>query len=423
MLSKLETQKIKLQDILACGIIIFAPFSNLFLQDSGLGMLGASGSFPFALLALLYLAAKGLYNNKVNKWIFLALVYCALTTFIYSIFIKDTVNTENAYLKGLKYSILYLSALSCAFITIKNETLTNKACWIALILCAVSLYPPLAGIKLLNYAGDSEGRPRGFTMESSHYALIVGSIASILYYLGRSTTARTTALISGLVLIIYSQSKAGVLLYSLSFFAYYAQGIFEKKSKSKNIILFSLALLLLVVVAMPFFLERIQNDIDRYTSTATRVVGFASAFNIVKDNPFGVGFLGYVEHYLKSIPESISLIKSYVPYLDFTEVTDYTKQQNTQSLGTKSFFADSLITFGLPFLIIYFYTFKLAYKQVKKSNRSTLIPGIVFIYLSLMFWSSGIGFYVAFLVLAFVPKKNIRQNENINSFTRPSLPT
>ncbi|MCF3195925.1 O-antigen ligase family protein [Pseudomonas bubulae] len=422
MLIKPQPRSIKIHDILVCGIIIFSPFANLFLQGSGLGILGASASFPFALLALLYMVVKTLANNKVNKRILLAIAYCTLISFTYSIFIKGTVNTENAYLKGLKYSILYLTALSCAFITINKESLARKSCWCALLICAISLYPPLSDIQLINYVGNSEGRPRGFTMESSHYALIVGAIASILFYLEKSTSTKTAAAIIGLALIIYSQSKAGVLLYCISFFIYYGQGIFEKKSKSKNIALFILALLLVTLVAVPFFLERIQNDIDRYTSTATRVVGIASALNIVKENPLGVGFLGYVEYYLNSIPDAVSLVKSFAPYLDFTEVSDYTKQLTTQSLGTKSFFADSLITFGIPFLIAYLYTFKLAYKRAKRANCPTLIPGIFFIYLSLMFWSSGIGFYIAFLVLAFVPKKNITHYENTNRLSRPPLP-
>lgn len=405
MLNNHYTGKIRAMDIIACCIIVLAPFSNLSLQNSGLGVLGASASFPFAAIALLLIIATTLLKQKINKKISLALLYGALISLAYIPFISAHVNTENAYIKGIKISILYFIALSGAFITIKNESTVNKSCWIALIISAVSLYPPLSEITALNYAGNSEGRPRGFTMESSHYALIVGAISLIIFHLEKQNFAKITAGFIGLALISFSQSKAGVLLYCLSFLTYYAQNIFDKKSKSRNILIFLFTLTLITLVAIPFFLERIQNDIDRYTSTATRTVGFISAIKIAIENPLGVGFLGYVEYYLNAIPSTITLVKSYVPYLDFTEITDYTKQQNTQSLGTKSFFADSLIIFGLPFLVAYFYSFLFLCKKVKLLNRSSLIPGIVFIYLSLLFWTSGTGFYIVFLVLALIPKK------------------
>lgn len=423
MLTNKNQKNIYPQDLAACGIVMLAPFSNLILQSSGLGILGASASFPFAFTAALLIIATTLLRQRIKKTTLCIIGYCFAITLLYSALINDTVNTENAYIKGVKFSILYLTAISCAFIQIRKTSLINKSCWMALIICAVSLYPPFSEIKFLNYAGNSEGRPRGFTMESSHYALIVGSISAIIFHLERSALKKSIAVSIGLLLIIFSQSKAGILLYCLSFFIYYAQGIFEKKSKSRNILLFLLALSLITLVAIPFFLERMQNDIDKYTSTATRVVGFISAFKIAAENPLGVGFLGYVEYYLNAIPKAIVTVKSYVPYLDFTEITDYTKQQNTQSLGTKSFFADSLIIFGFPFLIAYFYSFKMLYRKAKETGNKNLIPGIIFMYLSLLFWTSGIGFYITFLIPAFLSKKNFAKHENSNYISRSSIPT
>jgi uncharacterized membrane-anchored protein len=292
-----------------------------------------------------------------------------------------------------------------------------------LIICAISLLQPLSDIEALNYAGNNEGRPRGLTMESSHYALIVGSITTIIFCLEKSKFFKTIAVLLGLALTLYSQSKAGTLILCLSFFIYYAQGIFDKKSKRTHVILFLSTLSLILLVAIPFFIERMQNDIDRYTSTATRMVGFVSAVNIAIENPLGVGFSGYAEYYLNAIPKTISLIKSYIPYLDFTEVTDYTRQQNTQSLGTKSFFADSLIIFGIPFLLVYFYSFLHLYKKAKRLGRPTLIPGIIFVYFSLVFWTSGIGFYITFITLALTPRKNTALNENTSRFSGLTVPT
>ncbi|WP_416199237.1 MAG: O-antigen ligase family protein [Pseudomonas helleri] len=423
MLTNQNLKRIYPQDLVACGIVILAPFSNLILQGSGLGILGASASFPFALTAGLLIVATTLLRQRIKKRTLIILGYCFAITLLYTAFISDKVNTENAYIKGIKFSTLYLIAISCAFIQIRKTSLINTSCWIALIICAISLYPPFAEIKLLNYAGNSEGRPRGFTMESSHYALIVGSISAIIFHTDKSALKKSIAVSAGLLMIIVSQSKAGILLYCLSFFIYYAQGLFEKKSKNRNILFFILALSLITLVAIPFFLERMQNDIDKYTSTATRVVGFVSAFKIALENPLGVGFLGYVEYYLNEIPKAITTVKSYVPYLDFTEITDYTKQQSTQSLGTKSFFADSLIVFGFPFLIAYFYSFKILYKKAKSTGNTSLLPGIIFIYLSLLFWTSGIGFYIAFLIPAFLTKKKTIKNENINYISRLPIPS
>lgn len=387
-------------DLLACGIILFSPIGNLALQNSALGIMGATASFPFALIAVAILVINKALKLEVSKQILWPIAYAIVITLIYSLLINKNINSENAHEKGVKIFIYYTLTVSIALVHVKNIDLIRHFFRFALILSAISLFRPLSEISFLNYLGSNEGRPRGLTIESSHFALVVGIIALTLFHLENSRLAKQVSTVVGLLLILYSQSKGGVLIYCVVLFVYYAQEVNKSKSKLAITLTILASFLALVIVAIPFFIDRISNDIDRYTSTATRTVGLVSAIQIAFSNPFGVGFTGYTEYYLASIPRTIIFVKNYFPSWDFSEVIQYINQKNTNSIGTKSYFADSIIIFGWPFLFFYLYFFKYLYQTSLKTRNTTLIPGILFSLFGLTFWSAGMGFYVLFMFLA-----------------------
>lgn len=386
------------RDILLCAILILSPFANLSLQGGGLGILGSSASFPFVIILVVLASIVSLAKGVVSKFVFFAVFWMAFLSMSYSLVLDGEINSESSYLKGVKYSILYLLTVSLALFSFNNMILLRRSAWIALVICSLSLAPPLADLAFLNYAGSSESRPRGLTMEASHFALIVGAITFIIFYLEKSGARRIFVGLAGLFLIGYSQSKAGVLLYCGSFVIYYLLSFFKRLSVV-GLFSFLTSLTFLFLIVFPFFWERIENDMDRYTSTATRVTGLVAAFQVALKHPLGVGFAGYSEFYIKEIPGAISTVGRYLPGLNFDEVLGYTQQDGTKSLGAKSYFSDSLILFGIPFFLFYIYIFFKLFKGLYLLDKQRLLPGMFFAFFALTFWSSGVGFYAIFLLI------------------------
>ncbi|MFZ5957321.1 hypothetical protein ACOXVJ_07390 [Pseudomonas knackmussii] len=392
------------EDILVALILLLSPIANLASQGTALGIFGASAAAPFVALLSIFTIYKSIKKGKIKRSTVSIIIYASTLTLIYLLFIPQQIKDETTLLKSIKVALFYTFSLLLLLIDNKNLSIIKMGAWGGLVLCILSTLPSLSEISFLNYEGTSEGRPRGLTMEASHFAFISGAIALLIFSIEERIILRMVSSAIGATLLTYCQSKAGLIFYALGFYLFFAT---NAKSK-KHFILTSLLILIssyfIIFVILPSSLSRISNDMDNYTSTATRLVGLLSAILVVIHNPFGVGFGAYLYKFLASIPSAIELSRTFLPYLDYSEVIGYTTQKTTRSISTKSFLADTLIYFGVPFIIFTIRKLRTLISNILKNNRKPLIPAATFLIMSLSFWSTGIGFYPAFILISIIFK-------------------
>jgi hypothetical protein len=388
-------------DILLSLILLTSPISNLALQGTTLGIFGASASIPFVALLFLSRVYKiTIKSKKIKKNTALIALYAALLTLAYLLLSPPQIKNELTILKALKISIFYTLSVFLIFTPPKNIKTIITGAWGGLFICMISTIPFLSEVSILNYEGTSEGRPRGLTMESSHFAFIAGALALTIFSFEQKKSLKLVSFTIGAALLVYSQSKAGIVIYLLGYFASTIAKLKSKKQRVIALLTIPATLYLLMEIVIPYTLSRIANDMDNYTSTATRFVGVLSALHIVIYNPLGVGFGAYLEKIILYIPSAVETSRIYYPYLDYSEVTEYTTQATTRAISTKSFVADSIIYFGIPFIIFSLVKAKRLLSNILKNNKEQIIPGVTFVMLSLLFWNTGIGFYPAFILLS-----------------------
>ncbi|SDI66092.1 hypothetical protein SAMN05216189_1007143 [Pseudomonas delhiensis] len=408
--NKKPKTKVYPEDILSALILLLSPIANLSLQATSLGIFGASASAPFVGLLFLFISYRSLSKGIIRRETAIIITYVIVISTLYLLFTPQQTKDETTLLKAIKILIFYTLSTSLVLTKNRNYSILKLGAWGGLLLCVASTLPTLSDISFLNYEGSSEGRPRGLTMEASHFAFISGSLALIIFSLDPRTINKVIASLIGALLLIYSQSKAGIVLYVAGFYI-----LLTIQAKSKKYIVITSALILItsyiaISYILPYILGRISIDMDNYTSTATRTIGFMSGIYIALHNPFGVGFGAYLNEYLSSIPYVIRLARPYLPYLDYSEVIGYTTQQTTKSISTKSFLSDSIIYFGIPFVFFLLLKTRKIISNILRNRKSHLIPGFFFIISSLSFWSTGIGFYPAFILISITI--NLSQDNN-----------
>lgn len=393
-------------EVFLVSLIFFTlPFENTILQASPLGFYGASLSIIPILLLIIYT----LFINNLNKTYFYILVYACLI-FIGSFFLFSEYNYEVVFYQALKNLILHLTWFfiffyfySCKYFSDRN--IRNLFFLIIfIVLLSIFFRDFVDNFKLLNFEEIRNSKYRGFTTEGSAFGFLVTS--SILLY-GASKNLNIYLflfLIMSVLLLI--QSKGALVCFFISYFI--SLMMFSKRNLVKVFVLSCLMFLFLFFV-VGFVSNLFLSDIDEYTSLATRLTLITLGIKSIFFYPSGLGFSGYYPYFYNNGYDAISFVSESFPFaLDFSEVKSYFVKNVTQNVSTKSFLFDSIIVYGVPFVIIFF-KFIISGLKFSIIDRASLYRTILilFLVLALTFYIPGYGSYISAVTLGIVLNKNI----------------
>jgi hypothetical protein len=143
-------------------------------------------------------------------------------------------------------------------------------------------------------------------------------------------------------------------------------------------LLFFLSIVFLSKYFNSFFLiSYFSNDIENYTSTATRIVTFIVSIISLFHFPFGTGGL-YVPFFLAKIPEGIHFINLIYPYFNFDEILNLGINDTYQGISPKNSFGMMIVLIGFPGLLLLIWLYKILLQSVR-SNSILYILVIYFI--------------------------------------------
>lgn len=393
----------------------FLIFENTSLSKYA-GVFSASLAMLLLPIAISFLMMTNKKLGIIEKKIFF--IYVVL--FLYSVVIfvfnyHDNLRMGFLVDRGLRFALLALPSLIffIFFLSFSRQQLENAL--LIFSICIVLIYIlNLIIPSLFNNASFFQGsyahsphRMRGFTLEASTFGFQVG-IAAI--FLARQLEVnRMLAFMAICLAIFITTSKGGLITFSLAFFI----GILLDKKTVKSTK--SLLLLSFLVLSPVLYLEVLQpafaSDIEKYNSSATRSTMILVSIFSLFENPFGVGFFGYLPSIYENGKEVIQSIEAVMPNVfDYKEVSTYLYFGAVKGVSTKSFIFDWLIYFGLIFLYFLYKVVSWYISKLSKFDFYFLVM-FLFILMSITFYLPIDGRFIVPLVLAFL-YKSVNHKDN-----------
>ncbi|MBE5215361.1 hypothetical protein IG605_012950 [Pectobacterium quasiaquaticum] len=391
--------------ILGSLIIILLPFEDSFLRGTAIGYAGASLSIIPTLLLFLY----RLIFFKIEKKL---LVYSFYGVFIsvFYFFLNQSYDSDVTVVQGIKYFILYFYFVYL-YLYFKNTKINySNAIKIMFFITLLSVLLSfifkdfLDGASVLHFEPSRNFRPRGFSLESSTYGFLC--ITAMFMFALVMGIRLWTLFFLGVVICFLIMSKGTILVFSVAVIASYVI------CSGKNFFNLILSLLGVIICYFAFYFlldQGFSSDLESYTSSSTRFVMVLVGLFSLLYNPFGNGMTGFLPTIYEHGPTIVSFLKeSGFSWLNFSEVSEYFVVGNTKNIGTKSFFFDSIIFFGFPFVVIFLKNIISNMKYSYKENDYVALAMIIFISLALVFYISGVGSYIAAVAFGIVSNKGFK---------------
>lgn len=402
-------------------MILLLPFQNTVIGATDLGFLGKSPSFIFIAGLLIFSFFKFCSDIKpVSHARLFILFYFFVVNIISGIyFFGDFAYGRPLFIKGINLLILNFLFFFPFFCSVNFEN--KKFKFFILISFLVSVFGVVLGDAL--HLGFIESgpfqmservspRPRGFSYEASMLAATIFPLLFSFFCLrNKSKDYSVYAICVFFAVAVFTSSKGAIITIIIAnIFSYILnRKLFTLKGLS-FLILFSLCVTALGMVLIDFFLVDVRDN----TSVATRLVCVLTAIFSLLENPFGVGYFGFLSAFKNNIPEAIAFINNMSPVrLNMYEAEGYVTSASDAVIGTKSFFWNTAICFGWPFIIVFFlYVFDVV-KKCRRYGRKDLELAFWFVIISLFSFIEGIGLYSISLFFA-VLSYEIRKDKEIS---------
>lgn len=384
-------------------IILTLPFENTAFQASFLGVYGA----PLSVFPILMLFIFKIFKNELSKSFFMISIYSVLI-FIISFFIFNDFDYSIVLNQSLKNLILYLTWIFTFYFFLKTDKVSNFSISCLSILMILIIFfnlffnDFLQAINFLNYVEIRNSKLRGFSTEGSTYGFLIICVFTLYAWVNKINIFIFISFLVFALLLV--SSKGAIFSFLLSYFICCL--MFFKRNLLKTVFMF-LSFIFSFIYLYSVLIEQLFLDIEDYTSFSTRFTLFLLGFNSVAISPLGWGFSGYYPYFYIYGDEIISYISSF--NLNFSEVKDYFVVGQTKSVSTKSFFLDSLIVYGLPFIIIYFYLIFRGLKYSLQEGDFYRALSINFILISLLFYIPGYGTYISAVALGLSLNSNFNR--------------
>ncbi len=359
--------------------IALSPIQDSLLQGTWLSTMGRSFSlFP---LALLFLISAGNWLLKgrffVSKPLLLVIGYVlALTLYGLAEFGWHS-HGQNMLLKSISSSVPLILLLFVIFkVPYHYRGVVKSALLVAFALLVIGFLLGslnVLGLKDLvenpffHFVRNTGERPRSFATESSEFSIQILGLGLLSMHYARSKTLRISIGAIATILLIVGGSRGGILTFLLCLVIL----VLIRKHRRWYQVAGAILLALPVAFFTSFLIPQLfpESSLTEYTSVATRGGMITCALVIVAHHPLGVGLSGFLPAIASYLPASMEYLQRLfrVP-LNFKELAGYIT--SAENIGTKTFFFDQLIRFGLPFALLFLiWSFRVIRKLAQSDQR------------------------------------------------------
>jgi len=244
----------------------------------------------------------------------------------------------------------------------------------------------------------------------------------------KNSKVRSIILIITLIIFILTTGSKGLII-SLIISLFILVMISKLKIKTRMLILG--VVIIMCVILGPKILTSISNDIENYTSVATRVYTICTAIAVSVIYPFGIGNGLYLVIYKQFLSNHLNLLNQFGLKLNNTEILSMINSNNDYNLAAKSGVFQYGIYWGIVGTVYFIKILKDIFIDLKKIHDRKLIIfelGMIFLIINIVFI---INFDVQFEVFAYLSlmvyisdinkykgiKEGVKNNESINNLT------
>ncbi|ODS04955.1 hypothetical protein [Vibrio scophthalmi] len=385
---------------------LLIPFENTALASIGGVFTAPLGITMIPLLALqVALSYRSLSETEFNtvKLLFGFFVYSfLLLTFFYGDY-----NKTFLFDRGLRFLLLIIPPVIVFLTVIRQDEKTIYQG--LLVIAGVVIFAFLLNLAARGFINSSSffhqnyalspHRMRGFTFEASTFGFQFSLVLLMVAAIFRINLFVITPIIVASVLLI--TSKGTLICFLMTIFITF---VTFSRINAFHKLLASLILLFGITVFVSTFLGgSIVNDVERYTSVATRGTAVMTAIISLIYNPIGSGFFGYLPSMYEYGVHAVSFVDGLAPgLLNFSEFSKYLVVGETKSVSTKSFFFDWVIFGGIFFVYVYVKYIGRLFKFFVKHRMQYDFAVLLFLVLSSAFFMTIDARYIAPFALAFV---------------------
>ena len=385
-------------EVLLWCMVALSPFQDTVLQKSALALIAASPAvFPLLGLLILHMARRFMRMDfSFRPFAVIAAGYATVLSLLHLVSLSHGVALlEWRSLRGS--SILAILIFFAIFgVDYPNTRGLRLALYLAMAITAVGIvigtvFGPNA-VPLLQATPSLTGRPSGFSTEASTLSVQIVCVGTLAVHFCRRKWHKVSAAILTCALLVYSQSKGGLI--SLLLCVVVIAIVKTRSSLTMKVV--AAVVVIPVLYAGSLLLISMFGTIieaNETSSIATRLSMAVFALIAVAHNPTGVGFTGFlpaIRHYL---PNAMEIVQSWFPVpLAFVEVKSYLEPPYRDA-DCKTFFFNYLVFFGIPFAIVFFrFAFGLL-RRLFNSGCDSIFVGLLFCLLSLMTYYSTMNAY------------------------------
>lgn len=437
MQSPVEFSVRRLQRLFLYIAIVLMPFQDTILGRSPLGYVGSNlSSIPMmihGMLGFFVWLRQGRLTislRNLSTWL-----YVLLISMVYLIAWGPVSHGGSVVYKALSGAIVvFLWVYTVFFVNYAPSRGLRRATYIAFAILIIGVVISDANIPGLDGLSQSQflhitpiqgyARWRGFSNEPSIFSATVVSLGIVAAYLSMHKTTRNLIIALALLLLIFSQSKGGLLVFAIS-------GVVYLLIKRPNFIRLVAYTVLGGVAAVPLAYLLIQQesalDLSQGSITfATRISMGIWAFIVVAHHPFGVGLSGFFEAIRIYLPTAMDYVDRISPIaLNFAEVQEYVNgNMLLVPLDAKCFFLEYVAMFGMPFIIAYCRFSWLVLKALLQRRQELLAVGFIFLLIAMSTYVNGLTLYAGFylagtcyrqrLLFAVINLKKSQAEANLN---------
>lgn len=369
-------------------LIYFILVLLSFYQNCPLGnWLGIYGEQPvliISLLLLIYILVFKKHNFNQEEKLLLALgFYFVFVGFVgnivyYMITNEMSIIGENIYSKWIKNIIIFFSYVAFVVCIIHyGKKLNRKLLFrpfyavliILAILCVIEYLQIPYGLSFLPSVNEYPyWRIRLLTKESSFTSMMIlvvvalGLLYAFMY--SKNPIHMGISIVCSIILIYFSRSKT-VLAFIPLFAVLSLLSAFSKIRKKSIKVVIIVAVLIAIGSMIPVLITSLKDDIQNYTSFATRGYSLIVGFIIGIIFPFGVGggiYIWAIQSFFKTFLEPLSFLNS---GLNLTEIYSIINATEDTTVTIKSGVLQYNVYWGIIGTLVLCFLFYNMYKKLK----------------------------------------------------------
>lgn len=349
-------------------IFLFSlTFTDLPTKETALGFFGESLAnfilMPVFIACLFSTFFSGKIKIDILKKYILPIIYMFMFSFLILLIISDTENWIFGIYKCFSNTVLMALLFFSFYYFNKNISLVKKYAWVGYfvvilgaVICdglGISLYGIVhtPASNLLEY-----NRLRGFCSEASAFAtncIVFGLIAA---YYAKNRFLQYLYVISMVAITLASGSKGGVIILVVALSVYYL--IESKRNILFKVVLAVISSIIGIWVVITFVADAFLNDLEQFSSFATRASSIVLIPILLEHYPLGTGFGLFVQAFRDHALDAFDILNKAVPVYNLSYLEIVSEVDTGKAAAIKNAVGQLIVYFGIPCIIYLIYKAK-----------------------------------------------------------------